>query len=67
MQVSSDYVAGDFVPPVGPVRVEVRLAKAPRQATLEPGGRPLPGKYADGSWAATIDRIDIHEIITIEE
>jgi hypothetical protein len=67
MQVSSEYVAGDFVPPVGPVRVEVRLAKAPRRATLEPGGRLLTGRHADGTWTATIDRIDIHEIISIDE
>jgi hypothetical protein len=67
MQVSSEYVAGDFIPPVGPVRVEVRLAKAPQRVTLEPGSRPLPGRYTDGTWSATIDRIDIHEIVAIEQ
>jgi hypothetical protein len=67
MQVSSEYVAGDFIPPVGPVRVEVRLAKAPQRVTLEPGSRPLPGRYADGTWTATIDRVDIHEIVAIEQ
>jgi hypothetical protein len=67
MQVSSEYVAGDFIPPVGPVRVEVRLSKAPSRATLEPGGRPIQGRYSDRKWVATIERVDIHEIIAIDE
>jgi hypothetical protein len=67
MQVSSEYVAGDFIPPAGPVRVEVQLPKVPSRATLEPGGRPLQGRYADGKWVAAIERVEIHEIIAIDE
>jgi len=66
MQVATEYVAGDFVAPVGPVRVEIRLAKKPSRATLEPGARALQGDYRDGIWTVTIDRLQIHEILAVE-
>ncbi len=63
MQLAADYVAGDFVPHVGPVGVEMKLARAPRSVTMEPGGRALKGSFAGGAWRGTIDRIDVHEIV----
>jgi hypothetical protein len=45
----------------------VRLSKAPSRATLEPGGRLIQGRYSDRKWVATIERVDIHEIIAIDE
>lgn len=65
MQAAGDYIATDFVPPVGPVRLSVRLPARPRQARLEPEGRPLPGRYKDGVWTALIPRITLHEIISL--
>lgn len=63
MQVAADYVGGDFVPPVGPVKVEIKLPRAPRRVTLEPGARALAGSFANGVWRGTIARVEVHEIV----
>jgi hypothetical protein len=67
MQVGADYVAGDFVPPVGPVRVSIKLSRPPARATLEPGARPIRGRYAAGVWSVSVPRIAVHEILVLEE
>ncbi len=66
MQVAADYSAVDFIPPVGPLRIGVKLARSPRSARLEPEGAPLPGRWQDGLWTAEIPRLAIHSIVAIE-
>ncbi len=65
MQVAGDYIAGDFVPAIGPLRLSVRLPSPPRQARLEPEGRPLTGRWQKGIWTTTIPRLELHEIVTL--
>jgi hypothetical protein len=65
MQVGAEYVAGDFIPAIGPLRVEIRMARPPANPVLEPGGRPIAGAYRTGVWSATIPRVEIHDIISI--
>ena len=67
MQVAGDYSAVDFVPPIGPVRVRVRLPRPPRQVRLEPEGRSLTGAWSDGVWSGEVPRLEIHTIVAIEE
>lgn len=67
MQVAADYSAVDFIPPVGPLRVGVRLARPPRAARLEPGGLRLAGDWRAGFWSVEIPRLEIHSIVAIEE
>ena len=66
MQVSAEYVAGDFIPPIGPLRVNIRLPAEPKRVRLEPGGQPLPGRYSGGTWSATLDRLEMHEIVAVD-
>lgn len=66
MQVAGDYAVVDFVPPVGPLRITLRLPAKPRRATLEPEGRALAGEWKNGVWSATIDRVEIHSILAVE-
>jgi hypothetical protein len=63
MQVSGEYVAGDFIPPVGPVRITVKLPQRPPKVTLEPGGRVIAGEYANGEWTGTVERLEIHNVV----
>ena len=63
MQVASEYAVSDFVPPVGPLRISLRVAKKPERVTLEPQGRPLTGTWKEGVWTGTVDRLDVHAIV----
>jgi hypothetical protein len=64
MQVASDYIAGNFVSPVGPVKIRVRAASRPDRVVLQPGGRSIAGEVKDGAWTGALDRLDTHAILT---
>jgi hypothetical protein len=66
MQVASSYAAVDFIPPVGPIGIKLRLPSEPRGTTLAPGGVPLAGHWLSGVWSATIDKLDIHSTVVFE-
>ncbi len=63
MQVASDYTTVDFVPPVGPLSVRIRMPRQPSQVVLEPLGIPLAGAWSGGLWSGSLDRLDVHAII----
>jgi len=63
MQVSGEYMSPDFIPPVGPLRIRMRLPARPKAVTLEPEGRALSGAWRDGAWTGTLDRLGIHAIV----
>jgi hypothetical protein len=65
MQVAPDYVAADFIPPVGPIEISVSVPRAPRQVTFEPKQLSVKGSYANGRWSGTIRRLEIHGIVRI--
>jgi hypothetical protein len=66
MQVGADYPVIDYMPPVGPIQVSLRLDRPPRRATLEPGGTPVAGVVRDGVWRASIERLDLHSVLAVE-
>ncbi len=66
MQLASDYGAVDFVPPVGPLRLRLRMPRRPRRVSAEPGGRRLEGSWSDGVWSGVLDRLEIHAIVAWE-
>jgi hypothetical protein len=66
MQVAGDYSAIDFVPPVGPLRVNVRLPRPPRRVRLEPDSQPIEGSWGDGVWSAVIPRLELYSILVVE-
>jgi hypothetical protein len=55
------------VPPVGPLTVTVRLAKAPKSITLEPEHRRLPVSWSNGRASVTVPRLDIYSILSVDE
>lgn len=55
----------DEIPRVGPLDIEIRLPRKPRRITLEPGGEELAFTYRQGRAALTVERLDIHAIVTV--
>jgi len=62
----SQYVF-DTIPPVGPLDVVVRLGEAPKSVTLEPAGLRLEATFQDGRARVRVPRVEIHEVVVIEE
>jgi alpha-L-fucosidase len=56
----------DAISPVGPIDLTIRQATKPAKVTLEPAGISLPFGYQDGAIRVTVPRVDIHEIVVVE-
>jgi hypothetical protein len=61
-----DVFVFDEVPAVGPLHVRVRTPAKPRAVSLEPGGRKPEWSYRDGAVEATVERLEIHDVLVIE-
>lgn len=55
------------IPPAGPLKVAMRLAKEPRAVTLEPGGTKLAVAWTNGVAHVTIPSLAIHSILAVDE
>jgi hypothetical protein len=66
MQVAANYAAVDFIPPVGPIHLRLRLAPRPRDVRLDPAGTPLTGRYEDGVFAMSLQSVTLHEVVSWE-
>jgi hypothetical protein len=55
----------DEIPPIGPLRVKIKVDQAPKSVHLQPAGIELKYDYnqKDGAIELTVPRVDIHEII----
>jgi hypothetical protein len=65
MQIANDYAGVDFIPPVGPLRVSVKLPREPRAVALQPEGCALKTEWNDGLLTTTVDRLEIHSVLEI--
>jgi len=57
----------DRVPPLGPMKVRVRTGRPPERVYLQPGTRHLPFHFRDGAAEVELPRLDIHEVIFLEQ
>ncbi|MBM3879222.1 MAG: hypothetical protein FJ387_05815 [Verrucomicrobia bacterium] len=57
----------DDIPPVGPLTIHLRLAKAPQSITRQPSGEALPFRYHDGRASVRLPRLEVHEALVVEE
>lgn len=57
----------DRIEPVGPVAVEWRWAKEPREVILQPGARRVEWTYAAGILHVAVPHVDVHEIVVVRE
>ncbi|MBO4406627.1 MAG: hypothetical protein J5849_02925 [Clostridia bacterium] len=57
----------DGIPPCLDIELAIRLEKKPRALRLEPAGKELPFAYEEGTARVTVPRVDLHEVIVVEE
>jgi hypothetical protein len=57
----------DAIPPVGPLEVTIRQAVKPTKIRREPAGVSLPFEHRDGEIHLVVPRVDIHEVIVVED
>ncbi|RPI03372.1 MAG: hypothetical protein EHM72_01710 [Calditrichaeota bacterium] len=57
----------DEILPLGELTVTVQLEKRPKSVSLEPSKQKTGMTYHEGKLTVTIPRIDVHEILVIEE
>jgi hypothetical protein len=56
----------DAIAPVGPLQVTLRSGSPPKRITLEPGGRSLEFKHANGETRFTVAEVPIHSVVVVE-
>lgn len=55
------------IEPVGPLSVVIRSERNPKSVRLEPGKRACDFSYRNGKIYVAIDKVEIHDIIVIDE
>jgi len=67
MQVAGDYAVVDYVPPIGPVEIAIKLGQKPKRVLLHPGERELSGTWTNGIWSGAVDHVDVHSIVAFDD
>ncbi len=57
----------DEVPPLGPLAITIRTGAAPTRILRQPAGEAMPFTFADGVVSLTLPRLEIHDILVVEE
>ncbi len=60
------YIYHD-IPVVGPLDIRIRLERKPAGLVLQPSGKDIRFDYRDGIASFTLDRLEIHDIVIINE
>ena len=64
---NSNVYVYDDIPSLGPLQVTVRLNKKPKSVSIEPSGQKLKVTYNDMLLKVMVPKIELHEILLIEE
>jgi hypothetical protein len=57
----------DYIPPVGPITVEIRTDKKPERIVLAPGEADLKWEWKDGVTRVEAPKIGVHEVLVVHE
>ena len=57
----------DCIPPVLDIKLSLALPKPPKKLTLQPEGRELSFTWEEDKITVTVDRLNIHSILVVEE
>ncbi len=66
LPVPDRYGFTDFIPPVGPVRLAIKLAAHPSAVSWVPDGGKLDWTWSDGLLKVAIPRLEIHGVVVID-
>jgi hypothetical protein len=53
------------IEPIGPLNIEIRLARKPKAVTLQPGAHDLSFTWNDGLATLTLPRLDVYSILVV--
>jgi hypothetical protein len=56
----------DDIPPVGPLKITLRLQEKPSRILRYPGRCEVPFDYYEGAAHLVLDRLEIHDVLVIE-
>jgi hypothetical protein len=56
----------DEIPPIGPLKISVKVPDEKTKVILRPEGLEMPGEYRNDRFETILDRLEIHEILEIE-
>jgi hypothetical protein len=63
---SPDYSVIDYVPPVGPIGVHLRLPAKPRRVDWVPDGGDLKWSWSDGQLSVTVPAVHVHGVVVVQ-
>jgi len=63
---TAEYRHSGVVPSIGPVRLRIRLSRAPAKVWIEPGTTPLKGEYKAGEWTGILPGLNVHSFLRVE-
>ena len=66
MPVGNSRTMTDFIPPVGPVRLKLHVAKKPQQVVWAPGDSALEWTWEQGTLAVTVPQVEIHGVVLVK-
>lgn len=66
-QRADRFLHTDFIPPVGPFEIRLRLPNKPSAVLWEPEKASLQWKYQDGVLTARIPKLEIHGALVVDD
>ncbi len=63
--VCDDYAVIDHVPPVGPIKLTLKVSEKPQRLEWVPDGGSIPWSWSDGKLMATIPQVGIHGVLAV--
>ena len=64
---NKDVYVYDEIPPIGPLKIIIRGLSGVSKIIVEPGGNGLDYQIVDGEIHTVLPRLEIHQIIVVEE
>ena len=65
-QTSSNYAVIDFIPPLGPLKLTIRLVEKPREVYTVPRNRKASIEWENNSLSVILQQLEIHTVIVIK-
>ena len=55
----------DFIPPVGPIQVQLRVGERPKQVLWAPENQPLKWTWESGTLSVTVPAVHVHGVVVV--
>jgi hypothetical protein len=63
---TAEYRHSGIIPSTGPVRLRIRLSRAPSKVWAEPDRSLLTGEYKAGEWTGVLPELHVHRFLRLE-